>query len=76
MNRIIFIVVLLLPFFILGYLFPDKFPHIILPVLIVIYIPVLTILRMKYIKMSWKEILISMIPFYGYSKQIKIFTKK
>lgn len=34
-------------------------------VCVLFYIPTLAILRMRYLKMSWKEFLISLIPFYG-----------
>lgn len=76
MNRIVFILLLLVPFFLLGYFFPQDFPQKILPVLIIFYIPILVIIRMKFIKMSWKEMLLSLIPFYGIRYQFKIFTKK
>ncbi len=32
---------------------------------IMLYIPSIALFRMRYLKMSWKEILISFIPFYG-----------
>ncbi len=34
-------------------------------VCLLLYIPAIAILRMRYLKMSWKEVLLSFIPFYG-----------
>ena len=76
MNRTIYFIVLLLPFAILGSLFPTNFSSDILPYLIIFYIPVISILRMKFVKFTWIEILKSMIPFYGLKYRFKVFTEK
>lgn len=76
MSRFLFIIILLVPFFILGAVFPDIFPEKILPYMIIFYIPILSVIRMKYIGMKWKDILVSFIPFYGLKNSYKIFTEK
>jgi hypothetical protein len=57
MSRIKFLIVLLGPFFLTGLLFPEHWPEKILPFLIIFYIPIITLIRMMYIKMGWKDIL-------------------
>jgi len=76
MNRLAFLIILLLPFFLLGAIFPDIFPEKILPYMIIFYIPTLSVIRMRKIGMTWKDILISFIPFYGLKNSYKVFTEK
>jgi hypothetical protein len=76
MNRLIFLIVTFLPFFILGAVFPEIFPDQILPYMIIFYIPTISVVRMRSIGMTWKEILISFIPFWGIKNSYKVFTEK
>ncbi len=75
MNRIVYLIVLFVPFIVLGSFYPHKFPTHILPYLVIFYIPTVTILRMKYLKYSWKEIFKSFIPFYGVKYRFRVFKK-
>lgn len=74
MSRITYLIVLFVPFIMLGGF--NKFPTHILPFLVIFHIPTITIFRMIYLKFSWKEILKSLIPIYGLKYQIKAFTEK
>lgn len=76
MNRTVFILTLFAPFVILAAIFPKSFTMSILPYLIILYVPTITIIRMKHIKFTWKEVLYSFIPFYGFKYRFKVFTEK
>jgi hypothetical protein len=73
MKRIIYLVLLITPFVVCGALFKnfatDIFPY------LVFYAAALTIIRQRYIKMTWKEILKS--PFIlNLKEKNRIFTDK
>ena len=55
MKRSIYFILLVLPFILAGAVFKENFPTKIFPLLGGVYAPILTIIRMKYIKKSWKE---------------------
>ncbi len=76
MNRIIYLIILFVPFIVLGALYPNRFPTQILPYLVIFYIPIITIIRMKYLKCSWRCIFKSFIPFYGLKYRFKVFKEK
>lgn|GEM_PF-6835232 len=76
MTRTKFILLLTIPPLIVGNLFREIFPVKILPFIIIFYIPLVTILRMRYVGMTWKEALKSFIPFYGFKYRFKLFQKK
>lgn len=42
---------------------------------ICIYIPIIFILRSRYLKISLKEFLLSVIPIFGSSRQLRLFRK-
>lgn len=42
---------------------------------ICIYIPIILILRSRYLKISLKEFLLSAIPLFGISRQLRLFRK-
>ncbi len=73
MNRGIYLFLLLSPFIICGAFFKNYateiFPY--LP----FYVAILTIIRQRYIKMTWKEILQSPLTF-SFKEKKKIFTEK
>ena len=60
--------------------FPEKNPDEVLwvgfVVCMLLYIPVIAILRMRHLKMSWKEFLIGLIPFYGTWYRFRRFSEK
>ncbi len=45
---------------------------------ILIYIPIIGLLRMRYLKFTWKDFLLSFIPFYGIHYRTKrlFYSKK
>ncbi len=43
--------------------------------MICVYLPLITILRSRYLKISLKEFLLSMIPLFGSSRQLRLFRK-
>jgi len=73
MKRYIFLFLLITPFIVCGALFKNYateiFPY--LP----FYVAILTIIRQRYIKMTWKEILKSPLIF-SLKERTKIFTEK
>ena len=81
MNRFIYIVLLLFPFIVIGAVIgffnvdlkesPKYFFWV-----IVLYVPILSILRMIKLKYTWKEILLSFIPFYGLKYRFRIYKDK
>ncbi len=42
---------------------------------ICVYIPIILILRSRYLKISLKELLFSVIPLFGISRQLRLFRK-
>jgi len=76
MNRFIYLTVLYLPFIVLGALYPKSFSTQILPYLVIFFIPIITIIRMKFFKCSWNNIFKSFIPFYGLKYRFKVFKEK
>ncbi len=75
MKRIVYITFLILPISIIAFFWKDNY-YSIFPYYVLFYIPILSIIRMKYIGMTWKEILKSLIPFLGIRNRLKVFTKK
>lgn len=43
--------------------------------MICVYLPLITILRSRYLKISLKEFLLSVIPIFGSSRQLRLFRK-
>jgi len=43
--------------------------------IICVYLPLITILRSRYLKISLKEFLLSVIPIFGSSRQLRLFRK-
>ena len=82
MKRSLFIILLILPFVIAGLSvniingMQLKDLTEILKWLILVYIPILTIIRMRYIKLSWKQFFLSFVPIIGIRNRFKIFTEK
>ena len=77
MNRITYIVLLILPCVICGAVFKNfpKDPPSVLPILLGVYIPLLTIIRMKSLGMTWREIL-KAFWYTSFKERMRIFTDK
>ena len=80
MNRALFYTGLILPFSVLGLAmrFAIDFESgiTVLQYLIAIYLPVLIFARMRYIGLSYKQMLMTIIPVYGLKYRYKVFTEK
>ncbi|MFB9295192.1 hypothetical protein [Persicitalea jodogahamensis] len=55
---------------------PDEVRWLGFVVCMLLYIPTIAILRMRYLKMSWKEFLIGIIPFYGTQHRFRRLLEK
>ena len=55
---------------------PDQVRQIGLYFIILVYIPLIAILRMRYLGISLKEYLLGLVPFYGESHRFKRLTKR
>lgn len=71
---------LIIPFLALGFAMREVISFDsgieVLQYLIMFYLPVLTLIRMKYIGLTYKEMLLTFIPFYGIKYRYKVFTEK
>jgi L-cystine uptake protein TcyP (sodium:dicarboxylate symporter family) len=82
MNRLIFFILILIPFAVLGlYLGSfegEKFDSIrkIFLIFLAIYIFIINIIRQKSLNYSWKKILFSLIPFIGAFDRYKHLKEK
>ena len=72
MSRIKFIILLIIPSFLVGVLiayldevFGDKYFKLVISLWIIVYIPVLIILRMRSLGFTLKEGFKAMVPFWG-----------
>jgi hypothetical protein len=77
-NRAWYIFLLLTPFALCGALvkgYPSD-PAYMSPLLIGVYVPTLTILRMKSMGMSWKQIFKIPLGFFNFKERFRIFTDK
>lgn len=80
MNRITFYLGLVIPFFALGFAMRSTISFElgikIFQYLIIFYLPTLTFIRMKYLGLTFKEMLLALVPFYGIKYRYKVFTEK
>lgn len=83
MSRIKFLILLIIPSFfvgiLIGYLddiFGDKYFKLVISIWIIVYIPVLLILRMRSLGFTLKEGFKAMVPFWGSSLRNRIWFGK
>jgi hypothetical protein len=80
MNRTLFYIGLILPFSVLGlamrFAIGFEAGIKVLQYLIAFYLPVLTFIRMRYIGLSYKQMLTTFIPIYGLKHRYRVFTEK
>lgn len=77
-NRALYIFLLLAPFAICGAVFkgyPSDPPYM-SPLLIGVYVPILTLWRMKSLGMSWKQVLKTLFGFFNIKDRLRIFIDK
>lgn len=43
---------------------------------IILYLPLVFLLRARFLRLTWKEILIAMVPVYGHKLRYRIFYEK
>ena len=55
---------------------PDQIRQIGFYFIILVYVPLIAILRMRYLGISLREYLLGLVPFYGESHRFKRLTKK
>jgi len=71
MNKYLYNILLILPFFLINLLAQVYSIKIILALMIP-YLAVIVTIRGIYLKMKWSEVLISFIPIYGFKYLIKL----
>ncbi len=83
MSRIKFIILLIIPSFLVGVLiayldetFGDKYFKLVISLWIIVYIPVLIILRMRSLGFILKEGFKAMVPFWGSDLRNRIWCGK
>jgi len=81
MSRIVFIIlsiVLPLGIVLLYYGVPSEENPLPISIIIIylIFVQILTIFRLRYLKLSWKDCFKAIIPFYGAKYRYLIFTEK
>lgn len=54
----------------------DQVRQILFSFVVIVYIPIIAILRMRHLRMTLKEYLLGFIPFYGVRHRFKRITKK
>lgn len=74
MNRTLYLLVLIVLIFIAGAIYKEEFPSKVF-VFMPFYIAIITILRQRYMKMTWKQILKAPLSF-KFKERIQIFTEK
>jgi MFS-type transporter involved in bile tolerance (Atg22 family) len=83
MNRIKFLILLIVPSFLVGVLigyldeiYGDKYFKLVISLWIIVYIPVLLIFRMKSLGFTVKEGFKAMVPFWGSNLRNRIWFGK
>jgi hypothetical protein len=75
MTRTIYLIALLLPPALIGLLLPLEQAISAFKYLVIFYIPVITLVRMRKIGMNGKEMLKSLVPFLGFKNQWRPFER-
>ncbi|SDM80865.1 hypothetical protein SAMN05421813_12417 [Daejeonella rubra] len=83
MNRIKFLILLIIPSFIVGILigyldemYGDKYFNLVISLWIIVYIPLLLIFRMRNLGFTIKEGFKAMVPFWGSNLRNRIWFEK
>jgi len=83
MNRIKFLILLIIPSFIVGILidyldeiYGDKYFKLVISLWIIVYIPLLLIFRMRNLGFTIKEGFRAMVPFWGANLRNRIWFEK
>lgn len=81
MNRLVYISLVILPFVVSAIVIGIKNGSLegianIFSIIVIFYLPIIAIIRMKTLKAPLKEILLSFIPFFGTKYRFKRFLEK